>query len=94
LTVRQFSSNFKLLASLGASVLAMLLGRLGDVTAPTLILAGMFDLQAPLQCSQELLRGLPDAKLLIFEHSGHFPFIEEPISFARAVELFLGQSAQ
>ncbi len=63
--------------------------RLREVTAPTLILAGRFDPQAPLQCSEELLRGLPDAKLLIFERSGHFPFIEERESFVRAVELFL-----
>lgn len=37
----------------------------------------------------ELLRGLPDARLIMFERSGHAPFVEEPAPFARAVERFL-----
>jgi 3-oxoadipate enol-lactonase len=65
-------------------------GRLGDVAAPTLVLAGRFDPQAPLQCADELFRGIPDAKLVIFDCSGHFLFMEEPTPFACAVEQFLG----
>jgi proline iminopeptidase len=63
--------------------------RLGEVRAPTLILAGRYDPEAPLQSSEELLRGIPDASLVIFEKSGHFPFIEEASLFAQTVDAFL-----
>ncbi|MCG8353581.1 MAG: alpha/beta hydrolase [Chloroflexales bacterium] len=63
--------------------------RLGEVRATTLILAGGHDPEAPLQCSEELLREIPDARLIIFEQSGHAPFIEEAALFAQTVDAFL-----
>jgi proline iminopeptidase len=65
--------------------------RLGEVRASTLILAGRYDPEAPLQCSEELLQGIPDARLVIFEQSGHFPFIEEASLFVQAVGAFLNE---
>ncbi len=65
--------------------------RLGEVRAPTLIIAGKYDPEAPLQCSEELLRGIPDASLIIFEQSGHFPFIEEASLFEQTVDAFLNE---
>jgi proline iminopeptidase len=65
--------------------------RLGDVRAPTLILAGRHDPEAPLQCSEELLRGIPDARLVVFEQSGHSPFIEEASLFAQTADAFLNK---
>jgi proline iminopeptidase len=50
---------------------------LGQVQAPTLLLVGRHDPQTPPACSLELAAGIEDAKLCIFEHSGHSPFIEE-----------------
>ncbi len=35
------------------------------------------------------VKRLPRAPLAIFEHSGHYPFIEEPIEFSRALAKFL-----
>jgi proline iminopeptidase len=63
--------------------------RLGEVRASTLILAGRYDPEASLPCSEELMQGIPDARLVIFERSGHFPFIEEAPLFARTVDAFL-----
>jgi proline iminopeptidase len=63
--------------------------RLGEVQTPTLILAGRHDPEAPLPCSEELLQGISDANLVIFEQSGHSPFVEEPLLFAQTVEAFL-----
>jgi proline iminopeptidase len=63
--------------------------RLGEVRAPTLILAGLHDPEAPLACSEELLAGIPDAELVIFEESGHHPFTEEPDLFVHTVGAFL-----
>lgn len=65
--------------------------RLGEVHASTLILAGRHDPEAPLQCAEELLQGIPDASLVVFEQSGHFPFIEEASLFAQTVDAFLSE---
>jgi pimeloyl-ACP methyl ester carboxylesterase len=65
--------------------------RLVEVRAPTLILAGRHDPEAPLSCSQEFLQGIPDTRLVLFEQSGHFPFIEEASLFAQTVEAFLNE---
>jgi len=63
--------------------------RLGEVRAPSLIIAGRHDTEAPLQCSQELVRGIPGARLVVFEHSGHAPFVEERALFSEKLEAFL-----
>jgi proline iminopeptidase len=63
--------------------------RLGDVRAPTLILVGRHDPQMPPACAEELARGVPDARLVVLERSGHYPFLEEPDAFWRAVGDFL-----
>lgn len=65
--------------------------RLAEVQAPTLILAGRHDPEASLQCSQELLQRIPDASLVIFEESGHAPFIEEAARFTQSVDAFLNE---
>ena len=62
--------------------------RLGEVRAPTLICVGRFDPQTPVACSEELARGIPGACLVIFERSGHSPFIEEPERFAAELVSF------
>jgi pimeloyl-ACP methyl ester carboxylesterase len=65
--------------------------RLAETSASTLILAGRYDPEAPLPCSEELLQGIPDASLVVFEQSGHFPFIEEASLFAQTVDTFLNE---
>ena len=64
--------------------------RLGEIRAPTLICVGRFDPQAPAPCSEELAAGIPGSRLVIFEHSGHYPFTEEPEKFTQVVSEFLG----
>jgi len=68
--------------------------RLQEVQAPTLILAGRHDPEAPLQCSEELLQGIPDSSLVVFEQSGHHPFIEETPLFAQMMDAFLDEEGQ
>jgi proline iminopeptidase len=63
--------------------------RLGQVRAPTLILVGRHDPQTPVACSEELAAGIREARLVIFEHSGHSPFREEPERFRREVAALL-----
>jgi pimeloyl-ACP methyl ester carboxylesterase len=65
--------------------------RLAEVRAPTLILAGRHDPEAPLPCSEQLRQGISGADLVVFEQSGHSPFIEEAPLFAQTVSAFLNQ---
>ena len=63
--------------------------RLGEVRVPTLLLTGRHDPQTPVACAQELAAGIPNARLVLFEQSGHYPFVEEPGAFWEAVRAFL-----
>jgi proline iminopeptidase len=63
--------------------------RLGELRAPTLLVVGRHDPQTPVACSEELAVGIPDARTVIFERSGHAPFIEEPERFRQEVGAFL-----
>jgi proline iminopeptidase len=63
--------------------------RLQEVRALTLALVGRHDPQMPPACSEELANGIPDARLAIFEHSGHYPFVEEPEKFWSTIGRFL-----
>jgi proline iminopeptidase len=63
--------------------------RLEEVQAATLILAGRHDPEASIPCSQELLQGIPHASMVIFEKSGHAPFVEEAARFSETVDAFL-----
>jgi pimeloyl-ACP methyl ester carboxylesterase len=62
--------------------------RLNEISAPTLICVGLFDPQAPVRCSEELYRDIPEARLVVFERSGHNPHVEEPVHFRTTLEAF------
>ncbi len=64
--------------------------QLGEIGVPSLILCGRYDPQYPPSCSEELAAGINDARLIYFEHSGHYPFIEEADTFWQTVGDFLG----
>jgi proline iminopeptidase len=62
------------------------LSRLGEITVPTLVMAGRHDwITPPAQAAELLHAGIPNSKLVIFEESGHFPFIEEHDKFVETV---------
>ena len=63
--------------------------RLGSIQIPTLILCGRHDPQYAPACSEELASGIRDSRLVWFERSGHFPFIEESDAFWPVVGDFL-----
>ena len=65
--------------------------RLGAIQAPTLVLSGRHDwVSAPDEGPNELATGL-DAEHVVFERSGHFPFMEEPDAFVSAVGRWLAR---
>ena len=57
--------------------------RLKNIQVPTLVCVGRFDPQAPVGCSEELKQNIQKSNLVIFEQSGHYPFIEERERFVR-----------
>lgn len=68
--------------------------RLRELTMPTLVIGARHDVQFPLSCSQELHNDIPNSRLVILEHSGHFPFIDEPTEFWEAVAAFLTEARE
>ncbi|CAN5859028.1 alpha/beta hydrolase [soil metagenome] len=66
-----------------------LIARLGEITVPTLVIVGRHDWITPLEASQELAAGVPNAELVVFENSGHSPQQEEHERFVAVVRDFL-----
>jgi proline iminopeptidase len=69
-----------------------LLKRVEQIEIPVLILHGRHD-PIPLESSEALQRALPDARLVVLEHSGHVPYVEEPGALFSAIERFLAETA-
>lgn len=65
---------------------------LAQVDAPTLIVHGRQD-PIPLASSEAAARALPDARLVVLEHSGHVPYVEQPDALFAAIEGFLADTA-
>lgn len=66
--------------------------RLDEIEAETLVLVGRYDPEAPVECSRELDEGISRSDLVVFENSGHLPFIEEVNDFRKIVGDFLDTS--
>jgi proline iminopeptidase len=63
--------------------------RLSEIYAPTLILVGRDDFICPPSQAQILHNGIRNSTLVIFEQSGHLPYIEEPGAFFAAARQWL-----
>ena len=69
--------------------------RLGDVTAPTLVMVGSEDVLTPLDAgpggagARYVAENLPDARLVVFEGSGHGHYIEQQQESLAAIIGFL-----
>ena len=64
-------------------------GRLPEITVPTLIITGDSDTIVPLDNSERLARDLPQAELVVIPQTGHLPQEERPDRFLEAVRAFL-----
>jgi proline iminopeptidase len=67
--------------------------RLGEVSAPTLILVGRDDFVCPPSQAKIMHEGIPNSELAVFENSGHFTHVEEPEAFFDAVRGWLRRSS-
>jgi Predicted hydrolases or acyltransferases (alpha/beta hydrolase superfamily) len=62
---------------------------LGSIKVPVLIASGRHDWICPVAIAERLHSGIPDSRLVIFEDSGHFPWIEERQRFQDELLRFL-----
>jgi proline-specific peptidase len=62
--------------------------RLGEIATPTLVTCGRHDEATP-ACAETLRRGIPGARLHVFEESAHMAFLEQPEEFLRVAGDFL-----
>jgi pimeloyl-ACP methyl ester carboxylesterase len=56
---------------------------------PVLVVAASYDRLCPVPSRRQLASLLPKGRFLLFEESGHFPWLEESSKFFREVEVFL-----
>jgi len=63
--------------------------RLGEITAPTLIVAGQDDFIFPPEHQRELAAAIPRAHLQLIERAGHNPHAEQPAEVMRAIRDFI-----
>ena len=69
-------------------------GQLSNIKAPALVIAGRYDLVSPIAQSLQLVKGLPNARLVVLDHSGHYPQIEENYMFIEQIKMFVAQSVR
>lgn len=67
--------------------------KLAAIRVRSLVIAGAHDMLPPDRV-KVLADGLPDARFVVFERSGHFSPVEEPEAFAAAVYDFVGVGAK
>lgn len=78
-----------LAAAVGACVAHDMRGALARITAPALVVVGARDRLTPAAHAEYLAAAIPGARLHRFDHSAHFPNIEEDKEFVRVVQEFL-----
>ncbi|RAI01925.1 hypothetical protein DLJ53_11075 [Acuticoccus sediminis] len=66
---------------------------LARITAPVLVTHGVHDHGRTMDHAERLMAGIPDARLALFEESGHAPMWEEAPKFNETLHAFLRQPA-
>lgn len=67
--------------------------RLGEIVAPTLVMAGREDFVFPPECQHELADGIPGSQLVLIDRAGHSPQDEQPTEVIRTLRAFLSRTA-
>jgi L-proline amide hydrolase len=65
-------------------------GRLGEIHVPALVLCGRDDEATP-GLAETIQCGIPGSELVTFEHSAHFPHIEEAERYLQVLDTFLSR---
>ena len=67
--------------------------RLGEISVPTLVIAGRDDFVFPPECQRELAAGMPHARLQLIERAGHNPHDEQTAEVVQTLREFLSTDA-
>lgn len=78
-------SEFKVTGTLGQFDVT---GQLPEIRIPALVIVGRSDMPT-VAMAQYTAQSIPNARLEVFEHSRHFPFIEEPDKFLSVMRHFI-----
>jgi proline iminopeptidase len=62
---------------------------LSRIIVPTLVIVGRHDFITNVSMAEEMVKHIPNARLEIFEESGHFALVEEPEKFYRVIKEFI-----
>lgn len=81
--VAAMARGFEVLASWSS------VDRLSTITVPTLVLAGRHDVFTAWPQAHRIGSRIPGAEVVVFEESGHFPWLEEPDRFFALVQEWL-----
>jgi aminoacrylate hydrolase len=65
------------------------LSRLGEIKQPVLVICGDHDAAAPPQMSEEMVRAIPGAKLVVLEEAGHLIETEKPAEYFEVISYFI-----
>jgi proline iminopeptidase len=65
--------------------------RLGEISAPTLIVVGREDVFTPISQAERLHRAITASELVVIENAGHFNYAEQPDAFFGAVRSWLAR---
>jgi pimeloyl-ACP methyl ester carboxylesterase len=76
-------------ASLEALYSYRLRDRLTEIDCPTLVVWGTHDQLVPIRHGRTMAELIPNARLEVFEQTGHVPMLERPARFNALVEEFL-----
>jgi proline iminopeptidase len=63
--------------------------QLKNIKVPTLVIVGRHDFITNVPMAEEMVKNIPNARLEIFEDSGHFALVEEPEKFYRVIKEFV-----
>lgn len=64
-------------------------GRLSEISVPTLVLRGKYDIVFSPEDAKVLVDGIPNSRYVELPHSGHYPFFEDNHLFTEWVKTFL-----
>ena len=65
--------------------------RLHEISLPALIVGGKYDVHVSPEWSRIMAEKMPNARLIMMEGSGHFPWLDEPDLFFDTLRTFLRQ---
>ena len=68
-----------------------LIDRLGEVTAPTLLIYGEEDFYTPIESGRRIEQGIDGARMFTIPHTGHLSVVERPKKVAALVEEFVSR---